>query len=182
MIGHATIEMIGTIEIVTEPGTGRETEAVTASVNETEHVIVVGTEVVTMTVTGSVIVIALVTRRGTGIMKVVTLTVIEDILVTGNLNLIVLSQNMRGTAMVKGTMIMSQRMTVDGMNTLSTMSIIGASSKVTMIVIINTMTMIMIDMIKWRRITIMTMQRLKGRELEMLIMNIDNLGGQIAVV
>lgn len=185
--GIVIIEMIDTIEIVTELETerGRETEGVTV----TEHVIVIvaGIMVVIMnviekeTVIGSVIVIALVKGRGTGIMKLVTLTVTENIPVIGILTMIVLIQNMSETTMAKGTMILlTRKMIVDGMTTLSTMSIVGVMVIVT--VIISTMMMIMTDMIRWRKmITIMTVQRLSHatrREREIWIVNIDTCLGR----
>lgn len=182
------IEMIDTIEIVTELETarGREAEGVTV----TEHVTVIAAGIVVVimnviekgTVIGSVIVIALVKGRGTGIMKLVTLTVTEDIPVIGILTMIVLIQNMSETAMVKGTMILlTRKMIVDGMTTLSSMSIVGVM--VIMTVIISTMMMIMTDMIRWRKmITIMTVQRLSHvtrREHGISIGNIDTCLGRL---
>lgn len=178
------IGMIDTIEIVTELETerGREIEGVNVTV--TEHVIMIAAGIVVVimnviekkTVIGSVIVIALVKGRGTGIMKLVTLTVTEGIPVIGILTMIVLIQNMSETAMVKGTMILlTRKMIVDGMTAMRTMSIIGVM--VIMTVIISTMMMIMTAMIRWRKmITITTVQRLSHvtrREHEIWIVNID---------
>lgn len=178
------IEMIDTIEIVTELETerGRKTEGVNVTV--TEHVIVIAAGIVVVimnviekkTVIGSVIVIALVKGRGTGIMKLVTLTVTKGIPVIGILTMIVLIQNMSETAMVKGTMILlTRKMIVDGMTAMRTMSIIGVM--VIMTVIISTMMMIMTAMIRWRKmITVTTVQRLSHvtrREHEIWIVNID---------
>lgn len=171
-LGIVIIERIDTTEIVTETETGRGRE--TGVVTVTEHVIAVESEVVIMSVTekeiviGNEIVIALVKGRGTGIMKLVILTVgIHEI------------------GKLKRTMIMlTRRMIVGGMNSLSTMNIVGVMPRVNTTVI-NIMTMIMIDMIRWRRmITIMTGQHLnhvKGIELEMWTVTIDAQRGHFPV-
>ena len=133
---------------------------------------------------------------------IVVMTMIVGSLVIGNLIMIGLNRNMRGTDMVRGrrTMItLNQRMIVGGMNslsmgisiqtktkkTLSLMSVVevGANmiiwmSRTTMTVMNNTITMVMTNMIEWRMmITNMSMQHqshVKGSEEEMWSMSIKN--------
>jgi len=127
-IGNVIIGRIGTTEIVTGTGIGREKETGVGIV--TEHVIVIESEVgivaVTMSVidTETVIGSAIVLERGRvrETMMLKTMTMTAGGLVIGNLIMIGLNQSMRGTDMVKesGTMItLNQRMIGDGMNSLS---------------------------------------------------------------
>jgi hypothetical protein len=185
------IGRIGTTEIVT--GTRKEKD--TGVGIATELVIVIETKVGIVVVTMSVIVIALERGRVKETMMLKTMTMIVGDLVIGNLIMIGLNRNMRGTDMVRGrrTMItLNQRMIVGGMNslsmgisiqtetkkTLSLMSVVevGASmiiwmSRTIMTIMNNIMTVVMTNMIEWRMmITNMSMQHrshVKGREQEM---------------
>jgi hypothetical protein len=185
------IGRIGTTEIVT--GTRKEKD--TGVGIATELVIVIETKVGIVVVTMSVIVIALERGRVKETMMLKTMTMIVGGLVIGNLIMIGLNRNMRGTDMVRGrrTMItLNQRMIVGGMNslsmgisiqtetkkTLSLMSVVevGASmiiwmSRTIMTIMNNIMTVVMTNMIEWRMmITNMSMQHrshVKGREQEM---------------
>lgn len=117
----ASIERIGTIEIVKETEIGKRRETVVVTVIERAIVIAVGTVVVIETDLVIVIVIAIVRGRGieTGIMKLVMLTMIVVILMIENMTLTKLKLSMTETGMVRKreTMIMwSRRMIVDGMN------------------------------------------------------------------
>lgn len=109
-LGTETIEKIDITKIVTGRRTGRGRENVdgTRIVTETVHVIVIeaGTVVVIMivTVTKTVVGIMIVIAIVRGIMKLVTLIV--GIPVIETLIMTVLTQNMRGVAMLTGTMIM----------------------------------------------------------------------------
>uniref|UniRef100_A0A2N9HRK3 Uncharacterized protein n=1 Tax=Fagus sylvatica TaxID=28930 RepID=A0A2N9HRK3_FAGSY len=192
------IGRIGTTEIVT--GTRKEKD--TGVGIATELVIVIETKVGIVVVTMSVIVIALERGRVKETMMLKTMTMIVGGLVIGNLIMIGLNRNMRGTDMVRGrrTMItLNQRMIVGGMNslsmgisiqtetkkTLSLMSVVevGASmiiwmSRTTMTIMNNIMTVVMTNMIEWRMmITNMSMQHrshVKGREQEMWSMSIKD--------
>jgi hypothetical protein len=192
------IGRIGTTEIVT--GTRKEKD--TGVGIATELVIVIETKVGIVVVTMSVIVIALERGRVKETMMLKTMTMIVGDLVIGNLIMIGLNRNMRGTDMVRGrrTMItLNQRMIVGGMNSLSMgisiqtetkknlslMSVVevGASmiiwmSRTTMTIMNNIMTMVMTNMIEWRMmITNMSMQHrshVKGREQEMWSMSIKD--------
>uniref|UniRef100_A0A2N9GLA6 Uncharacterized protein n=1 Tax=Fagus sylvatica TaxID=28930 RepID=A0A2N9GLA6_FAGSY len=197
-IGIVIIGRIGTTEIV--KGTRKEKDTGVGIV--TELVIVIETKVGIVVVTMSVIVIAHERGRVKETMMLKTMTMIVGGLVIGNLIMIGLNRNMRGTDMVRGrrTMItLNQRMIVGGMNslsmgisiqtktkkTLSLMSVVevGASmiiwmSRTTMTVMNNTMTVVMTNMIEWRMmITNMSMQHwshMKGREQEMWSMSIKD--------
>jgi hypothetical protein len=192
------IGRIGTTEIVI--GTRKEKD--TGVGIATELVIVIETKVGIVVVTMSVIVIALERGRVKETMMLKTMTMIVGGLVIGNLIMIGLNRNMRGTDMVRGrrTMItLNQRMIVGGMNslsmgisiqtetkkTLSLMSVVevGASmiiwmSRTTMTNMNNIMTVVMTNMIEWRMmITKMSMQHrshVKGREQEMWSMSIKD--------
>jgi hypothetical protein len=185
------IGRIGTTEIVTRTRKEKDTGVGIA----TELVIVIQTKVGIVVVTMSVIVIALERGRVKETMMLKTMTMIVGGLVIGNLIMIGLNRNMRGTDMVRGrrTMItLNQRMIVGGMNslsmgisiqtetkkTLSLMSVVevGASmiiwmSRTIMTIMNNIMTVVMTNMIEWRMmITNMSMQHrshVKGREQEM---------------
>jgi hypothetical protein len=199
-IGIVIIGRIGTTEIVT--GTRKEKD--TGVGMETEYMIVIETKVEIVVVTMSVIVIALERGRVKETMMLKTITMIVGGLVIGNLIMIRLNRNMRGTDMVRGrrTMItLNQRMIMGGMNslsmgisiqtktkTLSLMSVIevGASmiiwmSRTTMTVMTNVMTVVMTNMIEWRMmITNMSMQHrsyVKGREQEIWSMSIKDWRG-----
>jgi hypothetical protein len=197
-IGIVIIGRIGTTEIV--KGTRKEKD--TGVGIATELVIVIEIKVGIVVMTMSVIVIAHERRRVKETMMLKTMTMIVGGLVKGNLIMIGLNRNMRGTDMVRGrrTMItLNQRMIVGGMNslsmgisiqiktkkTLSLMSVVevGASmiiwmSRTTMTVMNNTMTVVMTNMIEWRMmITNMSMQyrsHVKGREEKMWSMSIKN--------
>jgi hypothetical protein len=136
-----------------------------------ELVIVIESKVGIVVVTMSMIVIALERGRVKETMMLKTITMIVGGLVIGNLIMIGLNRNMRGTDMVRGrrTMItLNQRMIVGGMNslsmgisiqtktkTLNLMSVVkvGASmiiwmSRTTMTVMNNIMTVVMTNMIE----------------------------------
>jgi hypothetical protein len=197
-IGIVIIGRIGTTEIV--KGTRKEKD--TGVGIATELMIVIETKVGIVVMTMSVIVIAHERGRVKETMMLKTMTMIVGGLVIGNLIMIGLNRNMRGTDMVRGrrTMItLNQRMLVGGRNslsmgisiqtktkkTLSLMSVVevGASmiiwmSRMTMTVMNNTMAVVMTNMIEWRMmITNMSMQHrshVKGREEEMWSMSIKN--------
>jgi hypothetical protein len=179
------IGRIGTTEIVT--GTGKEKDTGVGIVIETK----VGIVVVTM----SVIVIALERGRVKETMMLNTMTMIVGGLVIGNLIMIGLNQNMRGTDMVRGrrTMItLNQRMIVGGMNslsmgisiqtktkkTLSLMSVVEVGPNMIIWMSRTTMTVVMTNMIEWRMMIInMSMQHwnhVTGREQHMWSMSITN--------
>jgi hypothetical protein len=179
------IGRIGTTEIVT--GTGKEKDTGVGIVIETK----VGIVVVTM----SVIVIALERGRVKETMMLNTMTMIVGGLVIGNLIMIGLNQNMRGTDMVRGrrTMItLNQRMIVGGMNslsmgisiqtktkkTLSLMSVVEVGPNMIIWMSRTTRTVVMTNMIEWRMMIInMSMQHqshVTGREQDMWSMSITN--------
>ena len=168
-IGIMIIGRIDTIEIVTRTRKEKDIGVGMA----TKYVIVIETKVRIVVVTMSVIVIviALERRRVKETMMLKTMTMIMGGLVIGNLIMIRLNRNMRGTNMIKGrrTMItLNQKMIMGGMNslsmgisiqtktkTLSLMSVIevGASmiiwmSRTTMTVMTNAMTVVMTNMIE----------------------------------
>uniref|UniRef100_A0A2N9H5R6 Uncharacterized protein n=1 Tax=Fagus sylvatica TaxID=28930 RepID=A0A2N9H5R6_FAGSY len=199
-IGIVIIGRIGTTEIV--KGTRKEKD--TGVGMEIEYMIVIETKVGIVVVTMSVIMIALERGRVKETMMLKTMTMIVGGLVIGNLIMIRLNRNMRGTDMVRGrrTMItLNQRMIMGGMNslsmgisiqtktkTLSLMSVIevGANmiiwmSRTTMTIMTNVMTVVMTNMIEWRMmITNMSMQHrshVKGREQEIWSMSIKDWKG-----
>lgn len=174
--GSASIEMIGTTEIVIEIEIEKRKETVAAIA--IEHAIVVVTEI------GRDLVIAIVTGRGIGnvIMKLVMLTMIVGVLVIGTMNMIKLNLNMSGIGKVKrkGTMIIrNRRIVMDGMSNLNVNTSVQKESMITdsmttmiiikvrgstiiqmprvMMTVIKILIDIMIDMIKWMK-TIMIMK------------------------
>ena len=209
-LGIAITERIDTTETVIGTETGIEKKKGNVVVIEPVIVREGGTVAVTMsvieieTVIGSVIVIEIGPEKGRGIMKLGTLTTTTGIPVTGSLNMIMSSQSMTETGMVKRIGIMTtqhQMMIRDGMNNqkaigtqvviaieiviviLSTMSIIVGSmiiwmSRGNMTVMNNMLIMIVTGMIKWRMTITMNVQHLSHvneRKLEIWTVTIDTL-------